>query len=963
MTELEKQSAQWHAKPVDQVLSEVDATEQGLSTEVAQQRLQFNGYNRLTPPKQRGPLMRLLMQFHNILIYVLLGAAALTIALGHYTDAAVIAAVVVLNAIIGFLQEGKAERALEAISQMLSPQAQVTRDGHKQTLPADELVLGDRVHLNPGDKVPADIRLTQITALRVDEALLTGESVPAAKSVDAVAADAVLGDHKCMLYSGSLVTSGMGTGVVVATGDDTEIGRISAILGQVEQMTTPLLRQMDRFGQQLTIGIVVLASITMLFGVLVRDYSMSDMFLAAVGLAVAAIPEGLPAIMTITLALGVQRMVQRNAIIRRLPAVETLGSVTVICSDKTGTLTRNEMTAQAVSTFNGLFKVSGVGYEPAGDIILEQASGLETRDEDESAEQAAHSAELSALLKAALLCNDAVLERNDAVSERSDVVVEGKADSWNTQGDPTEIALLTLARKGADEAGYDYDELMRDFPRQDAIPFESEHRFMATLHEDECGHHFIYVKGAPEKMLSMCGYQRQHGEDKAIDRDYWMNEMQLMASRGQRVLAIGERVLTEPLRNGLHYGELENEVTMLGLVGIIDPPREEAIEAVEACHRAGIRVKMITGDHALTAVAIGEQLGIGDGRTVITGQQIDEMTEGELAQRIMDVDVFARTSPEHKLHLVQALQSQNQVLAMTGDGVNDAPSLKQADIGIAMGENGTEVAKEASEMVLTDDNFATIARAVGEGRTVYDNLKKSILFILPTNGGEALTLMAAILLGFSLPITPVQILWVNMITAVTLALAFAFEPPESDVMARHPRTPDEAILSGMLIWRIVFVSIILVCGTFGLFYYYHEAGESLALARTIAVNTLVTYEIFYLFNTRSIFGPVLNRAGLLGNRIALYAIGILVLFQLAFTYASPMQALFATEAMTLQQWGVVVLVASSVLWLVELEKWLARRRSSAALEPRQQDAESEESSEQSQPGSESAVSVVQASVR
>ncbi|WP_221801126.1 cation-transporting P-type ATPase [Oceanobacter mangrovi] len=891
------QPTAWHAMAPAEALTRLSATATGLSSEQASQRQQQYGANRLTPAKQRSALMRLLLQFHNVLIYVLLAAAALTVALQHYTDAAVIAVVVILNAVIGFLQEGKAERALEAISQMLSPQALVSRDGHKQNLAADQLVPGDIVHLNPGDRVPADIRLLQVTALRADEALLTGEAVPASKSVEAVANEAVLGDRRCLLYSGSLITSGTGTGVVVETGDNTEIGRISAILGQVETLTTPLLRQMDRFGQQLTFGIVVMALVTMLFGALVRDYSLADMFLAAVGLAVAAIPEGLPAIMTITLALGVQRMVQQHAIVRRLPAVETLGSVTVICSDKTGTLTRNEMTATTIATVDGRYAVSGVGYQPDGQITFAGLPPDQTQQ-----------AELSSLLRAGLLCNDASLHPQD--------------DHWISQGDPTEIALVTLAHKSQLAIA----ETLADYPRLAAIPFESEHRFMATLHQDQLGHQFIYVKGAPERLMEMCSCQRANGEQQPLNRNYWLQQMHAMASQGQRVLAIGERIVGTPLINGLHYGELEHEITLLGLIGIIDPPRSEAIDAVTACHQAGIRVKMITGDHALTAVSIASQLGIGDGETVLSGHHIDELSPQELQARAMQVDVFARTSPEHKLQLVQALQASGQVLAMTGDGVNDAPSLKQADIGIAMGDKGTEVAKEAAEMVLTDDNFATIARAVGEGRTVYDNLKKSILFILPTNGGEALTIMAAIVLGIALPITPVQILWVNMITAVTLALAFAFEPAESDVMQRKPRQPGEAILSRMLIWRILFVSLILVCGTFGLFYFHHSQGASLELARTIAVNTLVMFEIFYLFNTRSIQGPVLNYPGLCGNRIALYAIGLLLLFQLAFTYLPPMQALFDTQAMTLHQWLQVILVASSVLWLVELEKWLGRSR-------------------------------------
>lgn len=891
----------WHSLPINEVLkrsgASSDPLHQGLSQAEAERRLRQNGLNRLTPQRQQGPVIRFLLQFHSLLIYVLMSAALLTVVLGHYTDAAVIAAVVLLNAIIGFIQEGKAERALAAIGEMLSPKALVLRDGSKQSINAEQLVIGDSVQLNPGDRVPADIRLLQAFALRADEALLTGEAVPSSKQLDAAPVDAVLGDRHCMLYSGSLITGGTATGVVIAIGDESEIGRINRILGNVEQITTPLLKQMSQFGRQLTLAIVVLAAATVMFGTLIHNYSAAEMFLASVGLAVAAIPEGLPAIMTVTLALGVQRMVQRNAIIRRLPSVETLGSVTVICSDKTGTLTLNEMMVQSVTTACDGYQVSGNGYSREGKIERHQS------DADLS-----HCPELASLLQAGLLCNDASLEYQQG--------------QWTAQGDPTEVALITLALKG----GLDIEQLKCDFRRLAAIPFESESRFMATLHKDQSGRQLVYVKGAPERMLQLCGSQRTNGEQQPLDRDYWEQKMQAMARLGQRVLAIGEWAMPPTADElDLRSDSITGKISMLGLVGIIDPPRPEAMNAVATCHQAGIRVKMMTGDHALTAVSIGNQLGIGDGNTVITGQDIDRMSQDELRQSVTKVDVFARTSPEHKLQLVQALQTNGQVLAMTGDGVNDAPSLKQADIGIAMGNKGTEVAKEASEMVLTDDNFATIANAVGEGRAVYDNLKKAILFILPTNGGEALTILAAILLGMSLPITPVQILWVNMITAVTLALAFAFEPPEANLMQRQPRRPSAPLLSSMLVWRIALVSLILVAGTFGSFYWYYTQGASLELSRTIAVNTLVVFEIFYLFNTRSLHGAVLNRAGLLGNPIALYAIAVLMIFQLAFTYAGPMQALFDTEAMSIQQWLVVMAVASSVLWLVELEKWLARR--------------------------------------
>ncbi len=890
-----REESLWHSLDHETVLSRLGVDDKGLSTTEAAQRLEQHGRNQLTPQKKRSPLLRFLQQFHNVLIYVLIVTGIVTAALGHWIDSSVILLVVVINALIGFIQEGKAEKAMEAISGMLAAKASVRRDGQMQTVMAEELVPGDIIMLQSGDRIPADLRLLHARELRVDEALLTGESVPVDKSTDAVAGHAGVGDRKGMAYSGTFVTYGQGSGVVVETGDSTEIGRISGLLSGIQTLTTPLLRQMAEFGRTLSVVILIVASATFAFGVLVQNYSATEMFLAAVGLAVAAIPEGLPAIMTITLAIGVQRMARRNAIIRRLPAVETLGSVTVICSDKTGTLTRNEMTVQSVLVGSGCFEVSGVGYDPHGELT--RNGDINTPEEDPL---------LHELAQAGMLCNDSSLRDQDG--------------NWVLHGDPTEGALVVLGMK----LGLQLEHQQEEWPRTDVIPFESEHRFMATLHHDHSGHAFIYLKGAPERVLEMCHHQRKRGEDVPLDRHYWENLSEELAQRGQRLLAIASRPVDAAM-NCLTFSDVEDGLSLIGIVGIIDPPREEAIKAVADCRSAGIKVKMITGDHALTASAIARDMGIGDdGDKAITGNKLAEMEDAQLNDVLMETTVFARTSPEHKLRLVKALQAKGNVVAMTGDGVNDAPALKRADVGIAMGQKGTEVSKEAAEMVLADDNFASIAHAVEEGRTVYDNLKKAIIFILPTNGGEALTLLAAIGLGRMMPITAAQILWVNMITAVTLALALAFEPPEKNVMERPPRHIDEPLLSRFLVWRIIFVSLILVSGTFGIFICLRENGAPIDLSRTVAVNTLVMFEVFYLFNSRFINEPVLSRTGLLGNRYALIAIAVLLLMQGAFTYLPPFQLLFQTTALNLKTWSVIVLIASSVLFLVELEKWLVR---------------------------------------
>ncbi|WP_305909678.1 cation-transporting P-type ATPase [Methylomarinum sp. Ch1-1] len=884
----------WHALDPEQVLVKLNASESGLAPAEVSKRQRRYGLNRLPESKSRSAILRFFGQFHNLLIYVLLIAALITYLIGHIVDSAVIVGVVLINGLIGFIQEGKAENALRAIRNMLSLQATVMRGGKQLSIAAEQLVPGDIVLLQSGDKVPADLRLLKCRNFRVQEAVLTGESLPVEKQVEAVERRVELGDRVSMAYSGTLVSSGQATGVVVASGGDTEIGLISALVAQVETLTTPLLKQLAHFGRWLTAAILLLATGTFLFGFFYRGYPMTEMFMAAVGLAVAAIPEGLPAIMTITLAIGVQRMADRHAIIRRLPAVETLGSVTVICSDKTGTLTRNEMTVGSVLTAEQSFSVSGVGYNSDGGFQCQQ-----------QAVEARNFPVLQELARAALLCNDAVLHETNG--------------EWTLQGDPTEVALLAMALK----AGLKIMPEREKWPRTDVIPFESEHRFMATLHHDHAGQGFTYIKGAPERLLEMCTKQRNGAEDGALDRDYWLEQMQALAQQGQRLLAIAIKEGGDGLRS-LESDDLESGLTLLGVVGMIDPPRSEAIAAVRQCQQAGIVVKMITGDHADTAAAISSQLGLNGQGGVLAGHQIEDLSDAELRRTVGEVNIFARSSPEHKLRLVKALQANGHVVAMTGDGVNDAPALKRADVGTAMGQKGTEAAKEAAEMVLTDDNFASLAQAVVEGRTVYDNLKKSILFILPTSIGEALVIIAAVMLGEQLPITPVQILWINMITTVTLALTLGFEPSEEGIMLRPPRNPDEPLLTPLLVWRILFVSLIMLCGAFGLFLWEKWQGETIEHARTVAINTIVMFEIFYLFNSRKIEASIVNWRGVTGNRYVLLAVAILIVFQLAFTYLDALNHLFGTVAIDAEQWLPIILIAFTVLPLVEIEKLLIR---------------------------------------
>jgi len=883
--------AAWHDRAPESTLYGLKTTPLGLSQTEAEARLKTYGANRLPEAKKRSVFVRFLLQFHNILIYVLIGSAAITAFLDHLVDTLVILAVVFANAVIGFIQEGKAEQAMNAIRQMLAPRANVLRDGERRSVEGEALVPGDIVLLEAGDKVPADLRLLSAHGLFVQEAILTGESVPVEKHIDPVAADAPLGDRSGMAFSGTLVASGQGKGVVVATGSATEIGRISGLLSTVETLTTPLVKQMDVFAKWLTVLILLIALLLLIYGYFVGHYEFSEIFMVVVGLSVAAIPEGLPAVLTIALAIGVQAMAKRNAIVRRLPAIETLGAVSVICTDKTGTLTRNEMMVASVLTRQHLFTLDGTGYAPKGIIRLEDA-------EVDANEHAV----LDELARASALCNDAALREHEGV--------------WMVEGDPMEGALLAFSGK----IGIDVRKQQAAWTRTDAIAFDSQHRFMATLNHDHERHAFVFVKGAPERVISMSSNQRAAtGGTEALNDAYWNEEADRIAALGQRVLAFAVRSV-KPEHAMLEHGDVESTLTLLGMVGMIDPPRAEAIAAVRECRGAGIRVKMITGDHAKTAVAIGRQIGLQNPDTVLTGAELDGMGDAALKEAVLDCDIFARTSPEHKLRLVMALQSHAMTVAMTGDGVNDAPALKRADAGIAMGRKGSEAAKEAAELVLADDNFASIAAAVREGRTVYDNIKKVISWTLPTNAGESMTIIVALLLGMTLPLTPLQILWINLITATTLGVALAFEPTEENTMRRPPRARNESLIGGELAWHIVLVSVLFLGGVFGIFSYAVDRGYSVELARTMALNTLVVMEIFHLFFIRNIYGTSLTWKAVRGTKVVWTTVIVLTVAQFAITYLPPLQAVFATESISFLDGALIVGVGVALFALLETEK-------------------------------------------
>ena len=896
-----------HGLPAREVVLLLGSDPQrGLSDDEAADRLKTFGPNALPAIRGAGLLIRILRQFHHPLIYVLLVAGVITAALGEFIDSTVIFAVVLVNAVVGFIQESRAEAALEGLRSMVRTDAKVVRDGRDRILPSEELVPGDLVLLEAGDKVPADLRLVRDAEFAVNESALTGESEPVHKDEAVVARDSVVADRSNIAYSGTLVTSGSAAGIVVATGAETELGAIHRLVGAAEVLATPLTAKLARFSEILTVAILGLAALTFAAGLLRRQDAV-ETFTAAIALAVGAIPEGLPAAVTITLAIGVSRMARRRAVIRRLPAVETLGGTTVICSDKTGTLTENQMTVRAIWTPAGVVDVSGTGYRPDGTL---------------TGSSPADNAALRWSLVAGVCCNHASLTQEEEASEG-----EGQS-RWEVLGDPTEGALLVVAAK----AGLHRQDLAATLPRRGVVPFSSERQFMATLHRDPDGGHVILVKGAVERVLGRCSAQlRADGEAEPVDHDGVLAAAASLSARGLRVLATAVRTGADPQRFGADSLE---DLTLTGLQAMLDPPRATAAAAVAACRTAGIAVKMITGDHAGTAASIAARVGVlteGERRpaSVLTGVELSELGEEELPRAADGASVFARVSPEQKLRLVKALQDRGHVVAMTGDGVNDAPALQQANIGVAMGRGGTEVAKDAADMVLTDDDFATIEAAVEEGRGVFDNLTKFITWTLPTNLGEGLVILVAIAMGVALPILPTQILWINMTTAVALGLMLAFEPKEAGIMSRPPRDPAQPLLTRALMVRILLVSTMLVASAWWLFEWELNKGAELAEARTAALNLFVVVEAFYLFSCRSLTRSVW-RIGFFSNRWIILGVSVQAIAQLAITYLPVMNTLFGTAPIGLPAWSRVFAIAFGVSVVVGIDKWLRRPRADRA---------------------------------
>ncbi len=901
----------WHNIEHQRVLDSLHSTLTGLTPAEATERITVFGKNKIVRKSKDGPLVILWRQINNPLIWVLLGSSVLATALGKITDGSVVLAVVVINSIIGFIQEFKAGKAIEALIDMVPQNAIVVREGKSITIPVVDLVPGDIVLMAAGDRVPADMRIITQKNLHIEEAALTGESVPAEKHNRPVEANAVLGDRKCMVYSGTMVTAGTATAAVTGTGMNTELGRISTMLSETTDMETPLTKKLATIGKYLTIGIIAITLVILVVGTfralgqgVLIGAALKDSLIFAIALAVGAIPEGLPAVVTIALAVGVQRMARRSAIIRKLPAVETLGSTTVICSDKTGTLTRNEMTVCEIWTPNNVVAVTGVGYEPKGNFHLNGvASNALPKD-------------VSDLLNLASLCNDATLEQEE--------------EKWVVTGDPTEAALIVVSAK----AGINHFELKKQYPRMDELPFDSDNQYMATLHESE--KLFIAAKGAPEAIYKRCS---RAVDGATLNQTQIAAEIESMGAKGMRVLAVATKTWTKATADLTQF-DLESDLTFVGLIGMIDPARLEAKQSIQACHDAGIVVKMITGDHKATARTIGMYLGLSDKGEVVSGVELAAMDDAQLDKVAASINIFARVAPEHKLRLVRALQRNGEVVAMTGDGVNDAPSLKQSNIGVAMGITGTSVSKESSDIILADDNFASISAAVEEGRRVYDNLIKSLAFLLPTNLGLAFILIYGIMFFpfdpvtklLLLPMLPTQLLWINLIAAVALALPLAYEVMEPNVMRRPPRKPDAPLFNGFVIFRVFAVSLLMTAGNIMLFSYEYSSAlaaglpEALAVskAQTIGVTFVIMFQIFYMINCRSLNDSV-HKIGFFTNKTVFMGIGVVLVLQVLFIYLPFMQKVFKTSPLDMHGLLISTLVGFAIFPIIGLEKWLRSR--------------------------------------
>lgn len=886
----------WHSLSVEDTLEILDTSVHGLAAKEIHKRRRSYGANELPELKQRGVLQKILSQCNNVLIYILLASATTTLFLSHFVEASVILTVIILNVIISYIQENKAEKALKALQDMLPHQATVMRNGKRLIVNAKLLIPGDIVMLRAGDKIPADLRLFNLKSLQIQEGILTGESIPVNKSPISVLENTALADRTSMAYSGTLVTYGVGEGIVVATGQQTEIGRISQLTSGIIKFQTPLLQQINIFGKWLTAAILTLSVVTFLIGFFIWHDTSVALFLAVVGLAVAAIPEGLPAIMTITFAIGVTRMAKRNAIIRHLPAIETTGAITTICSDKTGTLTCNELAVRCIVTAEHEYNITGNGYNDIGELHLNNSPFSLEQHPD-----------LCQLIRVGSLCNDAELIKNH--------------NKWELLGNPVDGAFLALRLKSK----INFDAEKKSYPRVDFIPFDSKHKFMASLHYDQNGNGYIFVKGAPERILAKSKHELFHNTTRSINVKHWEDKIHALATQGQRLLGIAIKYVNTK-NNKLTFQDVDDDLILIGIVGLIDPPRVEAIAAIAKCQSAGIRVKMITGDHAVTARAIAEQVGIKNYQQVITGDDIDRLDDAALALTAQEVDIYARTSPEHKLRLVQALQKNGEIVAMTGDGVNDVPALKQANIGIAMGRKGSEVSKEVADMVLADDNFASIVHAIEEGRTIYDNMRKSLLFLLPTNGGEALIIVTAIIFGNLLPISATQILWVNMVTAVTFALAIAFEPAEDNVMQRPPRKVHEPILSGWFIWRIIFSLSLMTISGYVIFLYERSINTDIMAARCAVVNMVVVAEFVYLINSRKLYSSIWSLKSMFNNTAFIISAAAVILLQITFTYLPSMEHFFSVSPIEPQAWIRIFLLGIAMLIAVRLERFFISGR-------------------------------------
>ncbi len=900
-----QQNNQWHSVSHTIVLEYLKTSSEGLSSTEVAKRLKKSGPNKLYRQGREGVFKILIRQFLNPLIYILLVATLLSIVMGKITDGIVVFSVIIINAIIGFIQEYQAGNTIQSLLKLVPENATVMREGEQVSIPISELVAGDYVLLQAGDRVSADMRLTFTKNAQCDESILTGESLPAEKGIDTAGTDAGISDRNCMVYSGTLITSGTAEGVVVATGMRTEIGKIASLLESTTSLKSPLTISLEKIARGITYSIV-LVGIAVFALAMFREYTFMDASFSAIALAVAAIPEGLPAVITIVSTIGVTRMAKRKAIIRHLSSVETLGSTTVICSDKTGTLTRNEMTVNFLWNGKEEFIIPETGNDSRGKI-LKRGTDAEATEID-----------ICELLRAATLCNDAALQN-------------GSKTNFKAVGDPTEIALLIASAT----FGIDQEKLKDAWPRLDELPFDSARKIMATLHKSPSEDKIIYLKGAPESVIPILTNSENTSE--GIHPESVRKAALQLAENGMRVLAFASKKIRK--ENSLHIDEEDlNQFEFLGLMAMSDPPRMEVKDAIEACHRAGIVVKMITGDHPATAAEIGRQLGlIQDGR-VITGHELQKMNEADLQGAVKNTHIFARVSPEDKLKLVMALQANGEIVAMTGDGVNDAPALKRADIGVAMGISGTAVAKESADMILANDNFESIEAAIEEGRRVFDNLLKCLVFLLPTSIGLGLVIFFAVLFfptegGVLLkPMLPVQVLWINLITAVALTLPLALEAMEPDVMNRPPRKPGKPLLSPFIIFRIVTVALIMAGGTIGLFLWeYHfelSSGTDHALAiseaQTMAVTSMVLFQVFYLIDCRSLKLPI-HQIGIFSNpSIYLGIVGVL-LAQASFVYIPFMNRWFHSAPLNGEAWGLSFMVAFSILIMIGIEKWVRHK--------------------------------------